>query len=135
MVDTLTPSLRSERMGLIRSKGSKAEMTVRSLAHSLGYRFRLHVTTLPGKPDLVFPRLKKIIFVHGCFWHRHACPLGRVPKSRIDFWLPKLEKNRERDEANRAALTALGWDQLVLWECQLKDRDALLERLSVFLGG
>lgn len=135
MTDTLTQAERSERMGRIRNKDSKGEIAVRRLVHALGYRYRLHVSDLPGKPDLVFAKRKKIIFFHGCFWHRHDCHLGRLPKSRLDFWLPKLEKNRQRDEFNRAALAALGWDQLVVWECQLEDMDALRERLIEFLGG
>jgi len=135
MVDSLAPEQRSERMSRIRSKDSKAEMMVRRLIHAMGFRYRLHAANLPGKPDLVFSKRKKVIFVHGCFWHRHDCSLGRIPKSRLDFWLPKLEKNRVRDGATRTALAALGWDQLVIWECELKDREALKGRLTHFLGG
>jgi DNA mismatch endonuclease (patch repair protein) len=135
MVDTLTPEQRSRRMATIRGKDSKAEMIVRRLIHSLGYRYRLHAANLPGKPDLVFTKRRKVIFVHGCFWHRHDCHLGRIPKSRLDFWLPKLEKNKARDDANRETLAMLGWDQLVIWECELKDREALKGRLTRFLGG
>jgi DNA mismatch endonuclease (patch repair protein) len=135
MVDSLTPEQRSERMSRIRGKDSKAELIVRRLIHAAGFRYRLHVAKLPGKPDLVFPGRRKIIFVHGCFWHRHDCALGRLPKSRLDFWLPKLEKNRLRDETNRIALAALGWDCRVVWECELGDREALSERLTHFLGG
>ena len=134
MVDTLTPEQRSERMSRIRGKNSKAEMTVRRLVHAMGFRFRLHVADIPGKPDIVFTRKRKLIFVHGCFWHRHDCALGRIPKSRLDFWLPKLEKNRARDEANRATLSSQGWNCLTVWECELKDRDALKLRLARFLG-
>lgn len=122
-------------MSRIRGKNSKAEMIVRRMIHGMGFRFRLHAQQLPGKPDLIFPGLKKVVFVHGCFWHRHNCHLGRIPKSRLDFWLPKLEKNRERDESNRIALSMMGWDQLVVWECELRDTDALRERLTHFLGG
>lgn len=135
MVDSLTPEQRSQRMSRIRGKDSKAEMIVRRLIHGMGYRYRLHAANLPGKPDLVFRKRRKVIFVHGCFWHRHDCHLGRIPKSRLDFWLPKLEKNRVRDDANRSTLAALGWDQLVIWECELKDREALKGRLAHFLGG
>ncbi len=135
MADTLTPPERSQRMGLIKHKNSKGEMAVRRLVHALGYRYRLHVPALPGKPDLVFPKYKKVIFFHGCFWHRHDCHLGRLPKSRLDFWLPKLEKNHTRDKVNGVALTALGWDQLILWECELRDENALRERVVKFLGG
>lgn len=135
MVDSLTPEQRSQRMSRIHGKNSKAEMLVRRLVHGMGYRYRLHVSKLPGKPDLVFRKRRKVIFIHGCFWHRHDCHLGRLPKSRLDFWLPKLEKNKVRDQTNRDTLTALGWDQLVIWECELKDRDALGGRLTRFLGG
>ena len=134
MVDSLTPEQRSERMSRIRGKNSKAEMVVRRIIHGMGFRYRLHAEKLPGKPDLVFPRFRKVIFIHGCFSHRHDCHSGRAPKSRLDFWLPKLEKNRERDEANRVALFALGWDQLSIWECELRDTGALRERLAHFLG-
>ncbi|MBF6558829.1 MAG: DNA mismatch endonuclease Vsr [Candidatus Binataceae bacterium] len=134
MADTLTPEQRSERMSRIRNGGSKAEMTIRRLTHRMGFRYRLHVSSLPGRPDLVFPCRRKVIFVHGCFWHRHDCHLGRMPKSRLDFWLPKLEMNRLRDQANRVALVALGWDQLVVWECELKD-NRLGERVGRFLVG
>lgn len=134
MTDSLTPEQRSERMSLIRDKDSKAEISVRRMIHAMGFRYRLHDARLPGKPDLVFPRLRKIVFVHGCFWHRHDCHLGRVPKSRQEFWLPKLEKNKQRDHANRLALSKLGWDQLIIWECELRDTSALRERLTRFLG-
>ena len=137
MPDTLSPGQRSERMGRIRSKGSGPERRVRRLIHRLGYRFRLHRADLPGTPDLVFPGRRKVIFVHGCFWHRHpdpSCRLARMPKSRQDFWAPKLERNRERDLSNQAALESLGWSYLVLWECELKDSVALENRIRTFLG-
>ena len=134
-MDTLTPSQRSERMSRIAGKNSKGEIFVRRLVHALGFRFRLHDNHLPGKPDMVFRARKKVVFFHGCFWHRHDCPLGRIPKSRIDFWLIKLEKNRERDEATRTSLARLGWRQLVVWECQLTDVTALEGRLTQFLEG
>ena len=134
MVDTLTPAQRSERMRRIRSKNSKGELFVRRMIHHMGFRFRLHSQKLPGKPDMVFPRFKKVVFFHGCFWHWHDCSLGRLPKSKLDFWLPKLEKNRERDLSNQMALAALGWDHLVLWECELRDPSALRERVKLFLG-
>ena len=101
MVDTLTQKERSQRMALIRAKNTGPELAVRKLVHGLGYRYRLHGSSTPGKPDLVFAGRKKAIFVHGCFWHRHsdsACKLGRMPKSRLEFWAPKLEKNQRRDE-------------------------------------
>src|SRR5450755_2355664 len=105
-MDTLTPSERSERMSRVRAKDTKPELVVRRLTHRLGFRYRLHVGTLPGKPDLVFPKRRLAIFVHGCFWHRHsaACLLTRMPKSRLDFWIPKLEQNRKRDLLNQRKL-------------------------------
>lgn len=108
-------------------------MVVRRLIHAMGYRYRLHAKDLPGKPDLVFRTRRKVIFVHGCFWHRHsACALARLPKSRKEFWLPKLEKNRQRDIKNKQALLNLGWSVLIIWECELGD--AMLEtRIRGFL--
>lgn len=135
-MDSLTPEQRSERMSRVRGKGSRAEKLVRSLAHRLGYRFRLHGAKLPGKPDLVFPSRRKVVFVHGCFWHRHPdpdCRLARMPKSRQDFWVPKLEGNRERDLRTLADLKAMGWDALELWECQLKDVAFLENEIRTFL--
>jgi DNA mismatch endonuclease (patch repair protein) len=136
-MDTLTPAQRSERMGRVRSKDTKPELVVRRLVHSLGFRYRLHNTKLPGKPDLVFPGRRKIIFVHGCFWHRHgrACPLTRLPKSRLEFWQPKLEENHKRDRKNYRSLRASGWDILVLWECQLQDLEFVTGKITEFLSG
>jgi DNA mismatch endonuclease (patch repair protein) len=111
-------------------------MIVRRLAHSLGYRYRLHARDLPGCPDLVFPSRRKAIFVHGCFWHRHHCAMGdRMPKSRVAFWRRKLEGNRARDALRRRALRRLGWTVLVVWECQLAPsrREALRLRIVAFL--
>src|SRR5471032_1190886 len=105
MTDTLSRAERSERMSRVKGKDSKAELMVRSLTHRLGYRFRLHGSNLPGKPDLVFASREKVIFVHGCFWHRHSrCALARLPKSRLEFWKPKLDGNRARDKRNIKAL-------------------------------
>lgn len=136
MTDTLTPQERSHRMSLVRGRNTGPEMVVRSMVHAMGYRFRLHRADLPGKPDLVFPGRKKIIFVHGCYWHRHddpTCNLARLPKSRLDFWFPKLEANAARDRRNEAALAEKGWDVLVLWECQLDDHSFLENRIRAFL--
>jgi DNA mismatch endonuclease (patch repair protein) len=111
-------------------------MAVRRLVHRLGYRYRLHRRDLPGSPDLVFPRRRKVIFVHGCFWHRHPdpdCKLARMPKSRLEFWGPKLEANAERDKRALEALRALGWEALTLWECELKSNRDLEERIIRFL--
>jgi DNA mismatch endonuclease (patch repair protein) len=134
-MDTLSQRERSERMSRIRSKHTKPELAVRSLVHSLGYRYRLHAVDLPGKPDLAFPSRFKTIFVHGCFWHRHGsrCPLTRLPKSKLEFWKPKLEQNKKRDERNRKRLLAVGWESLVIWECQLKDNEKLVKRITTFL--
>jgi DNA mismatch endonuclease (patch repair protein) len=135
-MDTLTPQERSERMGRIRGRDTTPEIVVRRLVSSLGYRYRLHVGRLPGRPDLVFPGRRKVIFVHGCFWHRHPnsrCRLARLPKSRLDFWLPKLESNLERDRRNQAALRRDGWRMLVLWECELHRERNLARRVQRFL--
>src|SRR5580700_7261404 len=117
-------------MARVRSKNSRPEMFVRKLVFSLGYRYRLHARDLPGHPDIVFRRHRKVIFVHGCFWHRHAaCALARLPKSRLDFWVPKLEGNRKRDERNRRALLREGWKVLTIWECQLASPARLVVRM------
>ena len=134
-MDTLTPRQRSERMSKVRSRNTKPEMLVRRLAHEMGYRYRLHRRDLPGSPDLVFPARMKVIFVHGCFWHRHpdpTCRLARLPKSKLDFWGPKLETNKKRDERNLALLIGLEWDTLEIWECQTKDRERLGARIRDF---
>ena len=109
-------------------------MAVRQTIHRMGFRFRLHAKQLPGCPDLVFSSRKKIIFVHGCFWHQHEkCIDGRVPKTRTDYWIPKLKRNRERDAHVIKALNELGWNVLVVWECETKDADTLERRLRVFM--
>jgi DNA mismatch endonuclease (patch repair protein) len=136
-MDTLSAEDRSHRMALIHGKDTKPEMIVRRLAHRLGYRFRLHHKRLPGHPDLAFPGRKAVVLTHGCFWHRHAdpdCSLARLPKSRLDFWLPKLESNRRRDDENRSRLEAMGWRVLAIWECELRELDAVTKRLVEFLG-
>jgi DNA mismatch endonuclease (patch repair protein) len=135
MVDTLTRQERSERMSLIRGTDTGPELIVRRIVHSMGFRYRLHVKTLPGKPDLVFPRLRKVILVHGCFWHRHrkaTCKLARLPKSRLEFWQAKLEDNRLRDQTIKRSLRKAGWSILEVWECEMKNFDALRHRLRYF---
>lgn len=135
-MDSLSPEQRSERMRRIKAADTKPEMVVRRLVHRLGYRFRLHRRDLPGSPDLVFPCRKKVIWVHGCFWHRHPdpnCKLARMPKSRLEFWRPKLEENRVRDLRNESALREMGWDALVVWECQLRDQPTLETSIKGFL--
>jgi DNA mismatch endonuclease, patch repair protein len=137
VTDTLTAAERSKRMSLVRSKNTKPELTVRSLIHRLGFRYRLHGKELPGTPDLLFPSRRKVIFVHGCFWHRHprrTCRLARLPKSRLDFWVPKLEQNRIRDKKQQAELRRLGWRVLVIWECELRDLKKLKARTIDFLN-
>ena len=139
MADGLSPERRSENMRRIRSKGMKPEMAVRQLAHKLGYRYRLHRADLPGKPDLVFPGRRKVILVHGCFWHGHDdpnCTDGRRrPKSNLDYWLPKLARNRLRDATNITTLNESGWSVLVIWECETRNIDVLARHLSLFLDG
>lgn len=121
-------------MARIRSKNMRPEMIVRRLVFAMGYRYRLHVRELPGCPDLVFRQRRKVIFVHGCFWHRHTnCAAARIPKSHVEFWTAKLEGNRLRDEKNRRALKREGWSVLTVWECQLKDTAGLERRIRRFL--
>jgi len=131
--DTLSPNERSERMSRVRSKDTKPELVVRGLLTSMGYRYRLHLRTVPGNPDIVFSQRKKAIFVHGCYWHRHKdCPNCRLPKSKLDFWKPKLEGNRKRDLKKQRELRKAGWQFFVIWECQLRD-SRLRARLESFL--
>lgn len=136
MTDTLSPTERSRRMSLIRSKGSAPEMKLRRLVHRMGFRYRLHVKELPGTPDLVFPSRQSVIFMHGCYWHRHeGCKLARLPKSKLDFWKPKLEANKERDSLVRQQLTAQGWRVLVVWECEMADTEKVSSVVRDFLRG
>lgn len=137
-MDTLTPRQRSERMSRVRGKDTAPEMRLRKLIHGMGYRYRLHVGNLPGRPDLVFSSRRKVIFLHGCFWHRHPdrnCKLARLPKSRQEFWLPKLEGNKARDHKVLAELRAGGWDVLVIWECEMNRTEWLQETIRNFLDG
>jgi DNA mismatch endonuclease, patch repair protein len=129
-----TPEQRSRIMRAVKGGDTAPEMTVRRLAHRLGYRFRLHRKDLPGKPDLVFPRLHKVLFVNGCFWHGHDCARGaRAPKANAEYWSAKISRNRLRDAANVAALKAKGWRAEVVWECELKELERVERRLSGFL--
>lgn len=135
-MDTLDPQQRSARMALVGAKNTKPELLVRRLVHGLGYRYVLHRRDLPGTPDLVFRGKGKVIFVHGCFWHRHrdrSCALARLPKSRREFWVPKLEGNAARDSKNIRALRRSGWTVMTIWECQLRDKARLTERIKGFL--
>jgi DNA mismatch endonuclease, patch repair protein len=135
MPDVHTPAQRSFNMSRIRNRNTRPEMIVRSLVHRLGYRYRLHRKDLPGKPDLVFPARRKVIFVHGCFFHMHDCRYGRVtPATNAEFWQKKRLSNVERDKRNIAALKSDGWDVLEVWECQTKTPDVLPDILINFLG-
>lgn len=137
MAERITKTQRSRIMAAVKSTDTEPEMIVRRMVHAMGYRYRLHVKSLPGAPDLVFPRLEKIIFVHGCFWHQHRCKRGhRMPATRRAYWKKKLEGNRRRDAANRRRLRRLGWRVLTIWECQLRaDRiEATSLRIRAFLA-
>ena len=130
-----TPELRSFIMRQIKSKDTRPEMMVRRLVFGLGYRYRLHRKTLPGRPDLAFIAKKKAIFVNGCFWHGHDCPNGkRVPRTNTDFWVRKIARNKERDAESLKGLAEQGWQTLTIWECEMKDADALRRRIVEFLG-
>lgn len=121
-------------MRQIQHKNTRPELIVRRIVTRLGYRYRLHVKTLPGKPDLMFRRIRRVIFVHGCFWHQHSvCREGRIPSSKTEYWSPKLLRNIERDKSHLAALSASGWQALIIWECELSDPD-LPERIKSFLN-
>lgn len=124
---------RSTNMRAIRSKGMRPELAVRRLVHKLGYRFRLHRNDLPGKPDLVFVSRRKVIFVHGCYWHCHSCKLAHTPKSNTAYWGPKLQRNRARDKKNLRSLRRQGWIPFVIWECELKNQEASAARIQQFL--
>ncbi len=133
--DIFTPSQRSRCMSKIKGKNTAPELSVRSLLHRMGFRFRLHVKDLPGCPDIVLPKYRSVIFVHGCFWHRHVgCKYAYTPKSRQNFWTEKFRRNVERHEQVAEQLRLKGWNVIVLWECQLVDYDALSEKIMLFLG-
>ncbi len=134
MADNLTRDERSKLMGRVRGKNTKPEMIVRQTAHSLGFRFRLYRKDLPGRPDLVFPRLRKVVFVHGCFWHQHGCRRAALPQTNAAFWAKKLARNVERDTATLAALKEASWVTLVVWECETRNREELSNVLSTFLA-
>lgn len=128
---------RSRIMRQVKGQDTGPEMQVRRLIHGMGYRYRLHRKDLPGKPDLVFPSRRKIIFVHGCFWHQHddpACKRSRKPKTNVEYWGPKLEKNKTRDAKNIKSLKKAGWGVLVIWECEIKSIEALSKRITKFFS-
>ncbi len=131
MADNLTAEQRRRNMTAIKSRHTKPEMIVRSIVHRLGFRFRLHGKKLPGKPDIILQKYSTVIFVHGCFWHQHeGCRRSTIPKSNIDYWKPKLFGNVARDASHRANLEELGWNVAVIWECETKKADVLIEKLK-----
>ena len=134
MADVLTPAQRSRCMSAIRSKHTKPEMVVRSLVHAMGFRYRLHVKTLPGTPDLVFPSRRKVIEVRGCFWHMHSCGRCHIPATRRAWWKAKLLRNVERDTLALKALRRDGWKVLVVWECETFDPTSLARKLFRYLS-
>lgn len=136
-MDKISTEQRSENMRRIRSKDTKPEIKVRKLIFEMGHRYRLHWKKLPGKPDIIFPGRKKVIFVHGCFWHQHDdrnCNYVHKPKSRLDYWLPKLERTKQRDIKNQKDIEDIGWKYLVIWECQIDDTEKLKEKIKNFLN-
>ena len=135
-MDRLTVAQRSRNMARVRSRNSAPELRVRSLLHRSGFRFRLHVRDLPGSPDIVLPRHRTVVFVHGCFWHRHAgCPYAYVPRSRTGFWQRKFADNVTRDARDAERLESMGWRVLVVWECDLRDERELASRLAARITG
>lgn len=132
-MDTRTPEQRRRIMQAVKTRNTEPELIVRRLLHAEGYRFRLHRKDLPGTPDIVLPGRRKAIFVHGCFWHAHGCAKGRAPKSRLDYWAPKLAQNVERDARKVRELEAAGWQVLTVWGCGTEDREALRGELKRFV--
>jgi DNA mismatch endonuclease, patch repair protein len=134
-MDNVSRKRRSEMMARVRSKNTEPELKVRRLAYAMGYRYRLHVRALAGTPDMVFRKLRKAIFVHGCFWHGHTCARGKMPSTNVDFWVSKITDNRTRDRKADKELRADGWSVMTLWECEIKDIDLVRKRLARFLLG
>lgn len=138
MADNISSEMRSSVMRAVRAKNTSPERVVRSILHRAGHRFRLHRADLPGNPDIVLPKHRAVVFVHGCFWHSHsdpACKRARMPKSRIDYWKPKLERNATRDAIAVTELEAQGWRTIVIWECELDQIDVVKRKLTEFLEG
>ena len=140
MADVHSRNVRSKNMAAVKGKDTKPELLIRKGLHRLGFRFRLHDRRLPGKPDLVFPKYRAVIFVNGCFWHKHDCHLFKQPATRKEFWEDKINRTCERDRENRAALKEAGWRILTVWECSLKGKtrlqdSELLERMSSWIAG
>jgi DNA mismatch endonuclease (patch repair protein) len=134
-MDRVTQATRSKIMAAVHTRDTGAEKAVRSIVHRLGYRYSLTRTDLPGKPDLAFVSRRKVIFVHGCFWHGHSCRYGRLPKTRRSYWGPKIDANKERDRRQTNALRKAGWSVMMVWQCQLKKKVALEGRIAGFLNG
>jgi DNA mismatch endonuclease (patch repair protein) len=132
-MDTVSKEKRSEIMSKIRGKDTKPEKIVRSLLHSMGYRFRLHRKDLPGKPDIVLPKYKTVIFVHGCFWHGHDCKNGKLPKTNISYWAEKIKQNKTRDENATTELERMGWKVFAVWSCETLSSERLAEKISRIL--
>jgi DNA mismatch endonuclease (patch repair protein) len=132
-MDTISKSARSVLMARIRSRNTKPELVVRSILHRLGFRFRIHRIDLPGKPDIVLPRHRKIILVHGCFWHGHSCALASKPKSNQAYWKEKIKRNRARDRSVKRSLVKRGWAVLELWECEIRKETGLTKKLNAFM--
>ena len=132
-MDTFPPEKRSQIMRQVRGKDTSPELAVRRLVHAMGFRYRLHAADLPGSPDLVFPARRSVVFVHGCYWHRHGCPAATTPTSHVEYWRRKFERNQARDRRNVARLRRLGWRVAVVWECQVRGRERLAARLRRFL--
>lgn len=137
MADMFTPQKRSEIMSHIKSKNTKSELMVRKYLYKSGFRFRLHDSNLPGKPDIVLPKYKCVVFVHGCFWHAHeGCKYCRKPKSNVEYWIPKIQRNVARDRREVQALKDMGWNVNIVWECELKNNaEKRLNELAEFIAG
>jgi DNA mismatch endonuclease (patch repair protein) len=135
-MDVFDKGKRSRIMGSIKGKNTKPELLVRSMLHKMGYRFRLHRKDLPGNPDIILPKFKKVIFVHGCFWHGHdKCKRSKRPSTNREFWNEKLNKNIDRDKRNNEELNNKGWESLIVWTCEIKDKELLKQKLTDFLAG
>lgn len=132
-MDTRTPEQRRHSMQSVKSKNTGPEMALRRMLHAKGYRYRLHRKDLPGRPDIVFASKRKAIFVHGCFWHGHQCSKGKLPKSKLNYWRPKIEQNKVRDARNVANLEVAGWQVLEVWQCEIVDEQELWPRLQEFV--
>ncbi len=133
-MDKFSPIERSKIMARVRSKNTKPELAVRKLIFALGYRYRLHGKSLPGKPDLVFAGARRVVFVHGCFWHGHTCKRAALPSSNVAFWAEKIGKNKLRDKRTKRQLTVNGWKVLTVWQCEIKNTEGLKNKVTAFLG-